>query len=141
MGSAYYYGSMKRFVTKKAAPATEAVSQYTNQAAPTTEAYVPPTNSVMPQSNSIMPQSGSYTPQPIMKSGNYTPQSTTTNPAATGKKKLSKGAKVGIGLGVAALVGTGAYLMFRKKDSTPAKRKSSPRKTSNKEDLGSIKLQ
>ncbi len=126
---------------KKAAPATEAVSQFTNQAAPTTEAYAPPTNSVMPPSNSIMPQSGSYTPQPIMKSGNYTPQSTTTNPAASGKKKLSKGAKVGIGLGVAALIGTGAYLMFRKKDSTPAKRKSSPKKTTNKEDLGSIKLQ
>jgi len=126
---------------KKAAPANEAVSQFTNQAAPTTEAYAPPTNSVMPPSNSIMPQSGNYTPQPIMKSGNYTPQSTTTNPTATGKKKLSKGAKVGIGLGVAALVGTGAYLMFRKKDSTPAKRKSSPKKTSNKEDLGSIKLQ
>lgn len=126
---------------KKAAPATEAVSQFTNQAAPTTEAYAPPTNSVMPPSNSIMPQSGSYTPQPIMKSGNYTPQSTTTNPTATGKKKLSKGAKVGIGLGVAALVGTGAYLMFRKKDSTPEKRKSSPKKTTNKEDLGSIKLQ
>ncbi|MBS2101289.1 hypothetical protein, partial [Carboxylicivirga linearis] len=126
---------------KKAAPATEAVSQFNNQAAPTTEAYAPPTNSVMPPSNSIMPQSGSYTPQPIMKSGNYTPQSTTTNPTASGKKKLSKGAKVGIGLGVAALIGTGAYLMFRKKDSTPAKRKSSPKKTSNKEDLGSIKLQ
>jgi hypothetical protein len=126
---------------KKAAPATEAVSQFTNQAAPTTEAYAPPTNSVMPPSNSIMPQSGSYTPQPIMKSGNYTPQSTTTNPTASGKKKLSKGAKVGIGLGVAALLGTGAYLMFRKKDSTPAKRKSSPKKTTNKEDLGSIKLQ
>lgn len=126
---------------KKAAPATEAVSQFTNQAAPTTEAYAPPTNSVMPPSNSIMPQSGSYTPQPIMKSGNYTPQSTTQNPTVTGKKKLSKGAKVGIGLGVAALLGTGAYLMFRKKDSTPAKRKSSPKKSSNKEDLGSIKLQ
>ncbi|MBS2101290.1 hypothetical protein, partial [Carboxylicivirga linearis] len=126
---------------KKTAPATEAVSQFTNQAAPTTEAYAPPTNNVMPPSNSIMPQSGSYTPQPIMKSGNYTPQTTTTNPTATGKKKLSKGAKVGIGLGVAALVGTGAYLMFRKKDSTPAKRKSSPKKTTNKEDLGSIKLQ
>lgn len=126
---------------KKAAPATEAVSQFTNQSAPTTEAYAPPTNSVMPPSNSIMPQSGSYTPQPIMKSGNYTPQTTTPNPTATGKKKLSKGAKVGIGLGVAALVGTGAYLMFRKKDSTPAKRKSSPKKTTNKEDLGSIKLQ
>ncbi|MCW3805679.1 hypothetical protein [Plebeiibacterium marinum] len=126
---------------KKAAPATEAVSQFTNQAAPTTEAYAPPTNSVMPPSNSIMPQSGSYTPQPIMKSGNYTPQSTSTNSTAIGKKKLSKGAKVGIGLGVAALVGTGAYLMFRKKGSTPAKRKSSPKKTTNKEDLGSIKLQ
>ncbi|WP_430811580.1 hypothetical protein [Carboxylicivirga sp. 1411-1] len=126
---------------KKAAPATEAVSQFNNQAAPTTEAYAPPTNSVMPPSNSIMPQSGSYTPQPIMKSGNYTPQSTTTNPTASGKKKLSKGAKVGIGLGVAALIGTGAYLMFRKKESTPAKRKSSPKKTTNKEDLGSIKLQ
>ncbi len=126
---------------KKAAPATEAVSQFNNQAAPTTEAYAPPTNSVMPPSNSIMPQSGSYTPQPIMKSGNYTPQSTKTNPTASGKKKLSKGAKVGIGLGVAALIGTGAYLMFRKKESTPAKRKSSPKKTTNKEDLGSIKLQ
>jgi hypothetical protein len=126
---------------KKAAPATEAVSQFTNQTAPTTEAYAPPTNSMMPQSNNIMPQSGSYTPQSIMKSGNYTPQSTTTNPTATGKKKLSKGAKVGIGLGIAALVGTGAYLMFRKKDSTPAKRKSSPKKSTNKEDLGSIKLQ
>ena len=127
---------------KKSAPATQAVSQFTNQSAPTTEAYAPPTNTIMPPSNSIMPQSGSNTPQPRMKSGNYTPQSTTVpSPTTSGKKKLSKGAKIGIGLGVAALVGTGAYFMFRKKDSTPAKRKSSPKKTSKKEDLGSISLQ
>ena len=127
---------------KKAAPATDAVSQFTNQSAPTTQAYAPPTNSIMPQSNSIMPQSGSYTPQPIMKSGNFTPQTTSSiNPNATSKKKISKGAKIGIGLGVAALLGTGAYFVFRKKEGSKPKANSSSKKSSEKKSLGSIKLQ
>jgi hypothetical protein len=118
---------------KKKAPATQAVSQYTNQSAPNTQAYTPPTNS-------IAPQTSSYAPQPIMKSGNVSTQSTTVpSPTATGKKKLSKGAKIGIGIGVAALLGTGAYYIFRNKGEKP-KRKT-PSKKAKKESLGSISLQ
>jgi hypothetical protein len=120
---------------KKAAPVTDAVSQFTNQPAPTTEAYAPPTNS-------IMPQSGNYSPQPILKSGNYTAQSPTVpNPNTTSQKKISKGAKIGIGLGVAALIGTGAYFVFRKKEGVKPKGNASSKKSPDKKSLGSIELQ
>jgi len=120
---------------KKAAPVTDAVSQFTDQPAPTTEAYAPPTNS-------IMPQSSNYSPQPILKSGNYTAQSPTVpNPNTTSQKKISKGAKIGIGLGVAALIGTGAYFVFRKKGGGKPKGNTSSKKSPDKKSLGSIELQ
>ncbi len=56
------------------------------------------------------------------------------------KKGMSKGAKIGIGIGALALIGTGAYFAFRKKENTPAKRRSSNRKSTKKEDLGRIEL-
>jgi hypothetical protein len=97
-------------------------------------------------STNLLPQSGSYSTQPILKSGNYTAQNTTPNtitpnPSSPGKKKLSKGAKIGIGIGVAALIGTGAYLMFRKKDDDTNPRKPSQKKSPEKKALGSITLQ
>ncbi len=123
---------------KKKAPALPAPSQFTEQQASNTQAYTPPTNTYTPQSNNIVPQP-SYSPQPIMKSANYTPQTTTPNSMVTAPKKgMSKGAKIGIGLGVAALLGTGAYFAFREKDDKPKKRAS---KASSKQDLGSIALQ
>jgi hypothetical protein len=60
---------------------------------------------------------------------------TTLNP----QKGISKGAKVGIGLGLAALIGTGAYFMFRNKGHKPkttTRTKESPEKKS----LGRIEL-
>ena len=74
----------------------------------------------------------------------YLPAPTPTNMARTPTavsptKGISKGAKVGIGLGLAALIGTGAYFMFRKKDSKP---KSTPKEkeASEKKSLGKIEL-
>jgi hypothetical protein len=56
-------------------------------------------------------------------------------------KGMSKKVKVGVGIGVAALIGTGAYLMLRSKPQTKSKPiKSQPIK-SQKETLGSITLQ
>lgn len=54
----------------------------------------------------------------------YLPSPTPTNMARTPTavsptKGISKGAKVGIGLGLAALIGTGAYFMFRDKGNKP----------------------
>lgn len=119
---------------KKAAPATQAVSQFSNQSVPNTQAYTPSTN--------MLPQTNNYAPQPIMKSGNYSAQSPTVpNPNATSQKKISKGAKIGIGLGVAALIGTGAYFVFRKKDGDKPKGNASSKKSPEKKSLGSIELQ
>ena len=123
---------------KKTAPATQAVSQFTEQQTTDTQAYTPTTDNLVPQSTS-------YAAQPILKSGNYTAQSTTpattsSNTSASSNKKMSKGAKVGIGIGVAALIGTGAYFLFRKKDNKP-KGKSNTSKAPNKKELGSISLQ
>ncbi|MDA3833532.1 MAG: hypothetical protein PF495_09060, partial [Spirochaetales bacterium] len=54
-------------------------------------------------------------------------------------KNISKGAKIGIGLGLAALIGTGTYLMLRpsgRKPKAPTKRKH----LSEKKSLGKIEL-
>ncbi|WP_147272012.1 hypothetical protein [Marinilabilia salmonicolor] len=54
-------------------------------------------------------------------------------------KSISKGAKIGIGIGLAALIGTGTYLMLRPSNSkpkTPTKRKP----LSEKKSLGKIEL-
>ncbi len=85
------------------------------------------------------------TAPPDLKSGNYTAQQTPfvaqqspTNMART-PTPISKGAKVGIGLGVAALIGTGAYFMFRGKGSKP-QTTSKPTKSNTKKSLGAIEL-
>ncbi|MCK5023211.1 MAG: hypothetical protein KAS04_03490, partial [Candidatus Aenigmarchaeota archaeon] len=96
-------------------------------------------------SNFSVPQIRTNIPQ-------YIPQQPPTNMARTptSKKKLSKKAKIGIGLGIAALLGTGAYFIFRNKDdeedkSEPAHpaggNKSKPKKSPEKKSLGSISLQ
>jgi LEA14-like dessication related protein len=74
-----------------------------------------------------------YLPSPPPTNMARTP--TTLNP----QKGISKGAKVGIGLGLAALIGTGAYFMFRNKGHKPkttTRTKESPEKKS----LGRIEL-
>ncbi len=121
---------------KKAAPATQAVSQFTEQQTTDTQAYTPVTDNEVPQTTS-------YASQPILKSGNYTATNTpsVTQTTASVKKGMGKGAKIGIGLGVAALIGTGAYFMFRKKGNSPTKQTPSPKKSNKKQELGSIKLQ
>jgi hypothetical protein len=114
----------------------------------TVSQYVPSNSDTQVQeaSNYVAPQTNSYTPQPIMKSGNYNPQTTslapvTTQTVAPTKKGMSKGAKVGIGIGVVALIGTGAYFAFRKKDDDKPKRSTQSKKSSSKKALGSIELQ
>ncbi|MCT4586421.1 MAG: hypothetical protein N4A71_01220 [Carboxylicivirga sp.] len=114
----------------------------------TVSQYVPSNSDtqVSEASNYVAPQTTSYTPQPIMKSGNYSPQPTSLTPVAPQtvtptKKGMSKGAKIGIGIGVVALIGTGAYFAFRKKDDDKPKRSTQSKKSSSKKALGSIELQ
>jgi len=114
----------------------------------TVSQYVPSNSDtqVPEASHYVAPQTNSYTPQPIMKSGNYSPQTTslapvTTQTVAPTKKSMSKGAKIGIGIGVVALIGTGAYFAFRKKDDDKPKRSTQSKKSSSKKALGSIELQ
>ncbi len=113
----------------------------------TVSQYVPSSSDTQVQeaSNYVAPQTNSYTPQPIMKSGNYSPQPTSLAPITTQtaptKKGMSKGAKIGIGIGVVALIGTGAYFAFRKKDEDKPKRNTQSKKSSSKKALGSIELQ
>ncbi|MCT4643619.1 MAG: hypothetical protein N4A74_01435 [Carboxylicivirga sp.] len=114
----------------------------------TVSQYVP-SNAQVPASYAA-PQTSSYTPQPMMKSGNHSPQPTSVIPSAVPtvpqrttpvRKGMSKGAKIGIGIGVVALLGTGAYFAFRKKEDDDPKGKSQSRKPSSKKALGSIELQ
>jgi hypothetical protein len=117
--------------------ATQYQQQYASQeqATPTQEAYV--------QNDTILPQTTSSYQPAVLKSGNYTTTNSVAVPqsSVSTKKGMGKGAKIGIGLGVAALIGTGAYFMFRKKGNSPAKRTSSPKKSNKKQELGSVKLQ
>ncbi len=82
--------------------------------------------------NNAITQTTSYTPQTATLT-------TTSTQAATTKKKLGKGAKIGIGIGVAALLGTGAYFLFNK--TSNKKPNKSKAKKPTKKTLGSIKLQ
>ncbi|MCU4176450.1 hypothetical protein [Carboxylicivirga sp. N1Y90] len=87
-------------------------------------------NYSFPQINQNMPMIPTMTQQPSMN--------TTIAPSSINTKKgISKGAKIGIGIGVAALIGTGAYLMLRDKHDKP---KTSTKKSSRKGSLGSITL-
>ncbi|MBR8536711.1 hypothetical protein KDU71_14135 [Carboxylicivirga sediminis] len=114
----------------------------------TVSQYVPSNSDTQVQeaSHYVAPQTSSYTPQPIMKSGNYSPQTTSLAPMITQtvaptKKGMSKGAKIGIGIGVVALIGTGAYFAFRKKDDDKPKQNTQSKKSFSKKALGSIELQ
>ena len=85
-------------------------------------------------------QTTTYQPS-VIKSSSYLPQSTAVTPSVqqttiSTKKGISKGAKIGIGVGVAALIGTGAYFMLRNKPNT----KPSHKKKDKKQSLGSITL-
>ena len=91
-----------------------------------------------------IPQNAVQPPNANIPATPFVAQQTPTNMARTpttlnAKKGMSKGAKVGIGLGVAALIGTGAYFLFRDKDDKP-KVKSKPKKASQKKTLGAIEF-
>ncbi|WP_430811631.1 MULTISPECIES: hypothetical protein [unclassified Carboxylicivirga] len=109
----------------------ERARQYEQQFTPHPESYVPDEQE-LPSSTSVQPV--------IQKSGTDAatnlPVSVSQTLSPT-KKGMSKGAKVGIGLGVAALIGTGAYFLFRQDD----KPKASTGKKTKKQSLGSIVLQ
>jgi hypothetical protein len=81
---------------------------------------------------------------PTNKNASFFPSQTPTNMAQTTTtvnptKGISKGAKVGIGLGLAALIGTGAYFLFRDKGNKP-KSPASPKDSTSKKSLGRIEL-
>jgi hypothetical protein len=81
---------------------------------------------------------------PSSNTQSYVTQQAPTNMARTPtssspQKKLGKGAKIGIGIGVAALIGTGAYFLFRKKDSR-AKPGAKADSGTPKKSLGRIEL-
>ena len=86
-------------------------SYYASQALPVSQFAPSGESQSYSTSSNLLPQSGGNTSQTILKSGNYTAQTsnaTIQKPNAAGKKKLSKGAKIGIGIGALALLGTGA---------------------------------
>jgi hypothetical protein len=86
---------------------------------------VPPVNTNMPATPYVASQT--------------TPNMARTPTSLNPKKGITKGAKVGIGLGIAALIGTGAYFMFRKKDNK-SKSNSKAQASSEKKTLGKIEL-
>jgi LEA14-like dessication related protein len=103
------------------------------------EQNLTPMTPIAPSVNYSIPNTNSESSSPP-----YLPSPTPTNMARTPttlnpQKGISKGAKVGIGLGLAALIGTGAYFMFRNKGHKPkttTRTKESPEKKS----LGRIEL-
>ncbi len=123
-------------IKNKVAPNRQAAPQPTDTQSYNMQDMVQPLTPVAPISpaNINVPQvTTPITPvAPMQKSASV---SATVNP----KKGMSKGAKIGIGLGVAALIGTGVYFMFRKDDEP--KSKSTPKKSTEKKSLGSISLQ
>ena len=113
---------------------------------------------VQETSNYVVPETNSYTPQSVVNQGRYIPQvlpqSTSVDPSITPtvpqritsnavpmKKGMSKGAKIGIGIGALALLGTGAYFVFRNNDDNKPKRSTQSKKSTSKKALGSIELQ
>jgi len=123
-------------IKNKVAPNRQAAPQPTDTQSYNTQDMVQPLTPMTPISpaNISVPQvSTPITPVVPMQKSASVP--TTINP----KKGISKGAKIGIGLGVAALIGTGAYFIFRKDDEP--KSKATPKKSTEKKSLGSISLQ
>ncbi|WP_430811108.1 MULTISPECIES: hypothetical protein [unclassified Carboxylicivirga] len=123
-------------IKNKVAPNRQAAPQTTDTQSYNTQDMVQPLTPMTPISptNISVPQvTTPITPVVPMQKSASVPA--TVNP----KKGMSKGAKIGIGLGVAALIGTGAYFMFRKDDKQRSK--STPKKSTEKKSLGSISLQ
>ena len=125
----------------------------------TVSQYIPSKSNQQVQEtpNYVAPEANSYTPQTVVDSGSYMPkalpQSTSVAPYVTPtvpqrathnavpmKKGMSKGAKIGVGIGALALLGTGAYFAFRKKNDDKPKRSTSSKKSTSKKALGSIEL-
>ena len=125
----------------------------------TVSQYIPSKSNQQAQETSsyVTPETNNYTPQPVVNQGSYIPQalpqSTSVAPYVTPtvpqrvthnavpmKKGMSKGAKIGIGIGALALLGTGAYFAFRNKDDDKPKRSTSSKKSTSKKALGSIEL-
>jgi hypothetical protein len=99
---------------------------------------IAPLTPISPTVNTNIPQERTNAIAPsntIQQSPTQMARTTTSN------KKLGKKAKIGIGLGLAALLGTGAYFIFRNKGDDENKPKSKTKKTSQKKSLGSIELQ
>jgi hypothetical protein len=99
-----------------------------------TQNIVQPTTP-MQQSSSVPQVRTNSQVAPTVSQQSSTTMAQTTAPT---KKGLSKKAKVGIGLGIAALIGTGVYYATRNKDDKPKPR---AKKKTEKKSLGSISLQ
>jgi hypothetical protein len=108
----------------------------TNQAIPIKQTPMLPVSSSVnysvPNITPISPGT-TYLPSPVSTNMVHTP--TMVSPG----KSISKGTKVGIGVGLAALIGTGAYFIFRDKGYKP-KSTHSPKNSPLKKSLGSIDL-
>jgi hypothetical protein len=103
------------------------------------EQNLTPMTPIAPSVNYSIPNTNSESSSPP-----YLPLPTPTNMARTPttlnpQKGISKGAKVGIGLGLAALIGTGAYFMFRNKGHKP-KTTNRTMESPEKKSLGRIEL-
>jgi hypothetical protein len=120
-------------IKNKVAPNRQAAPQPTDAQSYNTQDMVQPLTPISPTNISVPQVTTPITPVVPMQKSASVPA--TVNP----KKGMSKGAKIGIGLGVAALIGTGAYFIFRKDDEP--KSKSAPKKSTEKKSLGSISLQ
>jgi len=89
----------------------------------------------MTQSQTPFPAQSQMQPGAQYQTQSLTPASTSVIPT----KSISKGAKIGIGLGLAALIGTGTYLMLRPTGSKP-KTTTKRKQSSEKKSLGKIEL-
>jgi hypothetical protein len=108
-------------IKSKIAPQNQLLPQVVNQ-----DAVQP----ITPNNTAVSPYVAQQSPTNMAR----TPTSYSTENA---NKSISKGAKVGIGIGMAAIIGTGAYFLFRDKDDKP-KVSSQPRK--KKQALGAIEF-
>ncbi len=95
-----------------------------------------PTQETMPIPSNPIPSNPNYSPTNMT---NYNNELSPRAIKGSVKKGLSKRAKVGIGIGVVALVGTGIYFAVKSRDKP--KTRAKPKSTTNKKQLGAIKFQ
>jgi hypothetical protein len=88
-----------------------------------------------PQSQTPFQTQSQTQPRAEYPTQSLTPAPTSVIPT----KSISKGAKIGIGLGLAALIGTGTYLMLRPSNSKP-KATTKRKPPLEKKSLGKIEL-